>query len=52
MEPQLKDFAERRKTFEQDKALLERIVTEGKEKARASAAKTLADVKKIMRITK
>lgn len=52
MEPQLQDFAARRKTFEQDKALLEKIVTEGKEKARASAAKTLADVKKIMRITR
>lgn len=52
MEPQLQDFVERRKTFENDKALLEKIVTEGKEKARASAAKTLVNVKKIMRITK
>lgn len=52
MEPQLKDFVERRKTVEQDKAFLEKIVAEGKEKARASAAKTLVNVKKIMRVIK
>ena len=52
MEPELKAFSERRKEFENDTDLLQKIVTEGKEKARASAAKTLATVKKIMRITK
>lgn len=51
MEPELKAFSERRKTFENDTDLLQKIVSEGKEKARASAAKTLASVKKIMRIT-
>lgn len=52
MEPELKAFSERRKAFENDTELLQKIVSEGKEKARASAAKTLASVKKIMRITK
>lgn len=52
MEPELKAFSERRKLFENDTELLRKIVSEGKEKARASAAKTLASVKKIMRITK
>ncbi len=51
MEPELKAFSERRKAFENDTDLLQKIVSEGKEKARASAAKTLASVKKIMRIT-
>lgn len=52
MEPELKAFSERRKEFENDTALLEKIVSEGKEKARASAAKTLVNVKKIMRVTR
>lgn len=52
MEPQLSAFVERRKIFEQDQALLDKIVKEGKERAQASAAKTLAEVKKVMRITK
>ena len=52
MEPELKAFSERRKEFENDTDLLQKIVSEGKEKARASAAKTLATVKKIMRVTK
>ena len=51
MEPELKAFSERRKTFEDDKAQLEKIVAEGKERAQENAAKTLAAVKKAMRIT-
>ena len=51
MEPELKAFTERRKTFDNDNALLEKIVAEGKERAQANAAKTLAAVKKAMRIT-
>ena len=51
MEPELQAFVERRKTFDNDNALLEKIVKEGKERARANAAKTLAAAKKVMRIT-
>ncbi len=50
MEPELKAFSERRKSFENDPALLQKIVQAGKEKARANASKTLTDVKKVMRI--
>ena len=52
MEPELKAFSERRKTFENDDAMLEKIVSLGKERARANAAKTLAAVKKAMRVTR
>ena len=52
MEPELKAFSERRKMFENDDALLEKIVAEGKERARAHAAKTLTAVKKAMRVTR
>lgn len=52
MEPELTSFTQRRKEFENNAALLTDIVAEGKERARASAAKTLAEVKKAMRIVK
>lgn len=52
MEPELQAFSSRRKQFENDAAQLQKIVQEGKEKARANAAKTLTDVKKVMRIIK
>lgn len=52
MEPQLKAFVERRKVFAADQAFLDKIVAEGKERACESAAKTLAQVKKVMRVTK
>ena len=52
MEPELKAFSERRKMFENDDAMLEKIVSLGKERARANAAKTLAAVKKAMRVTR
>ena len=50
MEPQLKEFLDRRKLFEQDKAQLASIVKEGAEAARASAAATLAQVKRAMKL--
>ncbi len=52
MEPELAAFNARRKTFENDKAQLTKIVNEGKEKARANASATLTKVKKVMRIIK
>ena len=52
MEPQLKAFADRRKVFESDKAQLQQIVKEGAEAARASAAVTLAQVKRAMKVIK
>ena len=52
MEPELTHFATRRKKIESDAARLTQIVTEGKERARANAAQTLAKVKKVMRIIK
>ena len=52
MEPELTAFAARRKEIENDAAQLAQIVTEGKERARANAAQTLAKVKKVMRIIK
>ena len=52
MEPEMKAFSERRKLFENDEALLQKIVAIGKDRARANAAKTLATVKKVMRITR
>ena len=52
MEPEMKAFSERRKLFESDEALLQKIVAAGKDRARANAAKTLAAVKKVMRITR
>lgn len=50
MEPQLKAFSDRRKVFEQDKAQLQQIVKEGAEAARASAAATLKQVKRAMKL--
>lgn len=50
MEPELKGFLERRKIFEGDKAQLQQIVAAGKEAARESAAQTLRQVQKAMRI--
>ena len=50
MEPELKTFNERRKIFAADKASVEKILNPGAEKARASAAATLAEVKKAMRL--
>lgn len=52
MEPELNAFVERRKIFAADQALLDKIVAEGKERACASAAQTLAEVKRVMKITK
>ena len=52
MEPELSAFNARRKQFESDTALLEKIVADGREKARANAAQMLAKVKKVMKITK
>lgn len=52
MEPELSAFNERRKQFENDRGQLVRIVAEGKDRAVQSAAKTLAEVKKAMRIVK
>lgn len=52
MEPDLTAFSQRRKTFENDKAQLEKIVMVGKERARENAEKTLQDVKRVMRIIK
>ena len=52
MEPQLAGFLERRKVFENDKAQLAQIVKEGAAAARESAAATLAQVKKAMKLTK
>ena len=52
MEPELSAFNARRKQFESDTALLEKIVSDGREKARANAAQMLAKVKKVMKITK
>ena len=52
MEAEMKAFSERRKLFENDESLLQKIVAIGKDRARANAAKTLATVKKVMRITR
>ena len=52
MEPQLKAFAERRKVFESDKAQLQQIVRDGAAAARESAAVTLCQVKKAMKVIK
>ena len=52
MEPELSAFNARRKQFESDTALLEKIVSDGRERARANAAQMLAKVKKVMKITK
>ena len=52
MEPQLTAFAARRKIFESDKAQIEQIVRTGAQAARESAAVTLAQVKKAMKVKK
>lgn len=52
MEPELTAFATRRKAFETDNGQLEKIVSEGKERARAHAAATLTKVKRVMRVIK
>ncbi len=52
MEPELSAFNARRKIFENDKAQLSKIVAEGKEAARASAAPVLLEAKRAMRIIK
>ena len=52
MEPELTAFSGRRKTFENDKAQLAQIVKEGQARARENAAKTLTNVKRVMRIIK
>ena len=52
MEPELADFAARRKKIENDTERLAQMVSQGKERARANAAQTLAKVKKVMRIIK
>ncbi|MDR0291402.1 MAG: tryptophan--tRNA ligase [Elusimicrobium sp.] len=50
MEPELKKFNERRKTFAADKAAVEKILNADADKARASAQDTLDEVKKAMRL--
>ena len=50
MEPELKKFNERRKIFEKDKGAALKILNPGAETARASAAATLSEVKKAMRL--
>lgn len=50
MEPELKDFLERRKQVESDKGRLAAILRVGKEAARESAQKTLTEVKKLMKV--
>lgn len=52
MEPEMNAFLERRKVFENDKAQLQQILHSGKEAARASAAVTLQQVKRAMKVTK
>lgn len=52
MEPEMKAFLERRKVFENDKAQLEKILHSGKEAARASAAATLQQAKRAMKVIK
>ncbi len=52
MEPEMKAFLERRKVFEGDKAQLEKILHSGKEAARASAAATLQQAKRAMKVIK
>lgn len=52
MEPELQGFLDRRKTFESDKAQLQAILHGGAEAARASAAATLKQVKRVMKINK
>lgn len=52
MEPELKGFLERRKIFESDKAQLQAILHGGKEAARASAAVTLEQAKRAMKVIK
>ena len=48
----MKAFLERRKVFENDKAQLEKILHSGKEAARASAAATLQQAKRAMKVIK
>ncbi len=50
MEPELAAFSQRRKIFENDKTQLAKIVKEGCARARENAAKTLTQVKRVMRI--
>ncbi len=52
MEPEMKGFLERRKVFESDKAQLQAILHGGKEAARASAAVTLQQAKRAMKVIK
>lgn len=52
MEPELKGFLQRRKIFESDKAQLRRILHGGREAARASAAVTLEQAKRAMKVIK
>ena len=52
MEPELKGFLDKRKIFENDKAQLQAILHGGKEAARASAAVTLEQAKRAMKVIK
>lgn len=52
MEPELKGFLDRRKIFESDKAQLRAILHGGREAARASAAVTLEQAKRAMKVIK
>lgn len=47
---ELKPIAEKRKELEQNQAYVDQVIKEGAEKARAEAQKTLAEVKKAMKM--
>lgn len=51
MEPEITQFAARRKEIESDQAQLTQIVAAGRERARANAQEMLTKVKQVMKIT-
>lgn len=50
MEKEITEFNQRRNFYAKDEALLEKILKRGAEAARESASKTLAEVKKVMKV--
>lgn len=50
MEKEITEFNQRRNFYAEDEALLEKILKRGAEAARESASKTLAEVKKVMKV--
>ena len=50
MEKDIKEFNERRKFYASDRGILDKILKQGAEQARQSAAKTLREVKDIMKV--